>query len=858
MNSNSAVEDNLITMKNNISCQMGQWITSYILQKSLIFGLIGMLSIVAAVPCVGQAPSPDKFKLPPGFKADMIYNVPREQGSWVSMTTDPKGRLIACDQYGSLYRVTLASEGAATVIEKLSVGVGNAQGLLCAFDSLYVMSSGGNGKDGQPECQPGLYRLQDTNGDDQYDQVTHLRRIVGGGEHGPHAIVLGPDKKSLYVCAGNMTGLPGIDASRQPAIWQEDQVIHRFSDARGHASNVKAPGGWICKTDPEGKSFELIASGFRNEYDFAVDPNGEVFTYDSDMEWDVGLPWYRPTRVCHAVSGAEFGWRNGSGKWPTYYPDSVPPVVDIGPGSPTGVVFGTGAKFPAEYQNSFFISDWSYGIIYSIHMKPEGATYKGTKEVFCTAPALPVTDIVVNGGENGDGAMYFLIGGRRSQSALYRITYQGDQSTDAAAYPSLTDAAKTRMALEQAHGPQSTTSLDTILDSLGSNDRAIRYAARIALEHQPVESWAAKVGMKDTQSRLEVALALARVGGEAYQEQVVGALSELDYNTLSESQKLHLIRTMGLVLCRMGEPKASTLAVVTKLEANFPAKSGFENLELGKLLVAVNSTKATGALVNLLKQPGSQESKIGYALALSSATKGWTQPLREEYFQWFLDFTDARGGNSFDGYLKNIRQFAVTKLTESELKAMEVLLAKRPEQVDPYAELNARPLVKNWTLKDLLPMEDAEFANRDLENGKKMFAVATCYKCHRVQGDGGIVGPDLTAAGRRFNTHDLLETIVDPSKAISDQYEATVFLMADGRSIVGRVVNLSGDQYRVQPDMAQPNNLVGVKVGDIEDMAPSKTSPMPTGLLDRLTRDEILDLLAYMKSTVDVDSAVGQ
>ena len=132
-----------------------------------------------------------------------------------------------------------------------------------------------------------------------------------------------------------------------------------------------------------------------------------------------------------------------------------------------------------------------------------------------------------------------------------------------------------------------------------------------------------------------------------------------------------------------------------------------------------------------------------------------------------------------------------------------------------------------------------------------MFAVATCYKCHRIHRQGGVVGPDLTSAGRRFGTKDLLEAIVEPSKAISDQYEAQKFLMEDGRVIIGRVVNLFGSQYAVQADMADPSTIVRIKIDEIEESGASKVSPMPNGLLDTLTEDEILDLLAYMKSTAD-------
>jgi putative heme-binding domain-containing protein len=150
-------------------------------------------------------------------------------------------------------------------------------------------------------------------------------------------------------------------------------------------------------------------------------------------------------------------------------------------------------------------------------------------------------------------------------------------------------------------------------------------------------------------------------------------------------------------------------------------------------------------------------------------------------------------------------------------------------------------------------LTDEDFSNRDLANGKRMFAAAACYKCHRVAGQGGSVGPDLTPAGHRFSTYDLLETIVNPSKAISDQYEATIFLLIDGRTITGRVANLKGNQYRIQEDMISPSKLTTIDVDDIDEMKPSKLSMMPNGLLDNLTREEILDLVAYMKSTAPAE-----
>lgn len=247
---------------------------------------------------------------PKGFKVEKLYNVPKDQeGSWVALTVDQKGRLIACDQYGSIYRMNVPAIGKTESLkpEKLSIEMGKAHGLLYAFGSLYVMVNE-NGKDN------GLFRLTDTNGDDQYDKTEKLHTMAGGGEHGLHSMILSPDGKRIFFNCGNHTQLPdGIQKSRAAKAWDEDHLLPRMWDANGHARGILAPGGYVCSMDPDGKNLELFCYGFRNEFDIAFDLSGELFTYDADMEWDIGSPWYRPTRVNHCVSGADYGWRSGSG-----------------------------------------------------------------------------------------------------------------------------------------------------------------------------------------------------------------------------------------------------------------------------------------------------------------------------------------------------------------------------------------------------------------------------------------------------------------------------------------------------------------------------------------------------------------
>jgi putative heme-binding domain-containing protein len=813
-----------------------------------------------------------QIKLPPGFQADLVYTISGDQGSWVSLATEKKGRLIASDQNGKLYRITPPKKFLSNAdssdsadgqdqakIEPIEVELGFAQGLLYAFDSLYVVAHG-NDKFKTPA---GLFRVRDINGDDQYDDVQLLRQFEGGGEHGPHAVILSPDGKSLFVCAGNHTLPPKPEVLRMANRWNEDQLLTRYADANGHAAGIMSPGGWICKTDPDGKSFEMVSAGYRNQYDIAFDPNGELFTYDADMEWDIGLPWYRPTRVCHATSGSEFGWRHGSGKWPEYYPDNLPSVVDVGPGSPTGIVFGTGAKFPAVYQNALFISDWSYGIIYAVHLAPNGSTYRGTLERFCAAPALPVTDLVIN---PIDGAMYFLIGGRGLRSAMYRISYNGQESTEPASYPALTAAAEARRAIESMH--QSETEFNDeqcklAREAIRSVDRFIRFAGQVSLERQAPAAWLELLQQETLpQAILSGVVALARAGNQSHQAIATKLLGKLDWNQLTLPQRLDLCRAYGLIMIRLaglghdqqgrsGEAELlpETRAAVTALEQHFPSGNELLDRELGKLLVAIQSSTVTPKLVEQLKQAKTQEEAIAFAFMLADANQGWNKELRESYFQWFLDAARNQGGHSLSGYVSKLRQVVLERLSADDKADLAEILEKEAQTTDPYAELSARPLVKKWSLDDFKDLSEADFAKADIENGKKMFSVTACYRCHRIEGSGGFVGPDVTMAGHRFSTIDLLETIIDPNKAISDQYAATMFLMDDGQVVVGRVANLAGNNYMVQENLIMPGKFTNVQADKIEEMKPSQTSMMPSGLLDTLTKQEIVDLVTYMKAT---------
>ena len=129
--------------------------------------------------------------------------------------------------------------------------------------------------------------------------------------------------------------------------------------------------------------------------------------------------------------------------------------------------------------------------------------------------------------------------------------------------------------------------------------------------------------------------------------------------------------------------------------------------------------------------------------------------------------------------------------------------------------------------------------------------MASCFRCHRVNREGGTLGPDLTAVSGRYGLRDLLTHVIDPAKEVSDQYRTTIFFMKNDDIVDGRVVNINGERIMVSTDMMDPSKIRNVKRGEVDVMRLSSKSQMPDGLLDMLTEEEIKDLMAFLISHGD-------
>lgn len=817
----------------------------------------------------GSATPAESLQLLPGFTAELLRSATPEEGSWVCLAFDPQGRLVLSPEgdHHPLLRLAFDSNGQLATLQPIPAPVRFAMGLLFAHGSLYANALGPSGS--------GLYRLTDHNGNDQFDpeEVSLLKKFQGGGEHGYHALALGPDQQ-IYVLNGNMTRPLEDRNPHSPYRHFAEDVLSLNPEETTRASGALVPGGHVLRTDPDGRSWNLVAGGLRNAYDFDFSPTGELFTYDSDNEWDWGTPWYRATRVFHLVSGAEAGWRDGTRAWPDHYPDQVRPVLDPGIGSPCGVKFGTHARFPEKYRRALYLQDWSYGRILAVHLEPHGASFRGTFEPLLSGQPLNLTSMAFG----PDGALYFVTGGRGTQSGLYRVRYTGSEPTSTGPLPPTPAEQATaplrqlRHQLERFHGAPHPDAVPFLWPHLGHPDPAIRFAARVALEAQPPEDWHPRA-LAETQPTvaLHALLALARTGPPDTQPALLRTLARFPLADLDEDHRLLKYRVIQLSFLRQGHPGPDLARLAReKLGVRFPATSWPENRELTRLLAYLEDPDLVPRALDLLDTAPSQEQQLHYVAQIRRVRDGWTPELRERYFRWWLHPRDhlARptsllhwmhdvqrtyvDGANLNRHLESFRREALAAIPPDQRTPLQTL-AETPLAGAQLIPPQPREFVRNWTMADVLPHLDQADYGRNFDRGRRAFIDTQCYACHRLGNTGGAIGPELTGVRSKYGRRELLEALLEPSKVISEQFQNHRVFLHDGEDHIGRLIRESPDEIVLETDPLSATELT-LPRSTVESLEPSPLSPMPEGLLQILTLDDILDLLAFLESAGSPDA----
>ncbi len=780
----------------------------------------------------------------PGFRVELLRSAQANEGSWVALAFDGKGRPVISREDKGLLRLTLpAKPGDPVPSELVEDTLLEVRGLVFMDDALIANANNSRA----------LMKLRDLDGDGKYEELTVLKETPGGVGHGRNQLAV-DSRHSLWAIGGDDVKLPadydpGASLLRNCA---DDRLFPAAWDRFHWSNSVTPPCGHLIKTDSDGKAWTLFCGGLRNPFGIAFNEDGEAFTYDADMEWDIGLPWYRPTRVIHLVSGADYGWRGASRALPAWMPDTWPAVCDIGRGSPTAVMFGTRSTFPEPWKKALFILDWAYGIIYAVHLTPQGSTYSGKSEVFLQGRPLNVTSLDFG----PDGAMYFVTGGRRTQSGLYRVTWAGELPPPEVNPPDITLTSEARIArgwrrkLELLHAAVAQDRLTghLIESHLASTDPFIRKAARVALERNPasLREWQESSRGMPSQWVVEVALAAARVGGEDAWPGILELLRQSFWGALTGGARSALLRAVQVALARQGMPAAAEVEkVLLFVEAVIPCGDAAADQLGAELLIFLNSPHAAEKILPLIEKAATQEERLHYLFTLRHAKTGWTLDQRKAWIAAFRrESARAVGAHHLGVTLRYARADFEAALSPEEKTALTADLATLDPAAVAVPAVDPRPFVKVWTQAEMEPhLAAVAVPERNLKRGRELFK-SQCAACHRYGAEGGVIGPDLTGIAGRFDRRTILESILDPWRVVADPYRYATATLKSGEIVSGRVLGDDGTTLSLEVNPVEAG--VGRKVPRSEAGAIAFSSQMLPGLANSFSQEELLDLLAFL------------
>ena len=342
------------------------------------------------------------IKVPAGFHVELFADDDLAHDVH-SMTLDSKGRVVVSGPGYIRILIDSNHDGRADTFKQFADKPDTgSQGMFFLGSSL--LCSG----------DQGLQIFRDDNQDDVADGPPQVfLKISAGGEHHVHSIQKGPDGW-WYVMAGNFAGVTA-------------------SYATVPTSPIKTPmSGTLLRLKPDLSGGEIVSDGFRNAYDFTFNGTGDFFTYDSDDERDISLPWYLPTQVFHVLPLSNAGYVTAGLKRPGSYPDMPPVLATFGRGSPTGVTCYQHHQFPPTYHGALFMLDWTLGRILTVPLVQEGAGWKKDGHVFAEGRdqfGFAPTDIEVA----PDGSLFVSVGGRGTRGSVFRIVSDAPETPTAAA-----------------------------------------------------------------------------------------------------------------------------------------------------------------------------------------------------------------------------------------------------------------------------------------------------------------------------------------------------------------------------------------------------------------------------------------
>jgi putative heme-binding domain-containing protein len=836
----------------------------------------------------------EQFELPPGFHIQRVATQEQSGGSY-DLCFDAQGRLLVGD--GNAVRRLKDKDGNGVYdgYEVIATGLGprGPQGLLVWGDRLYAV--GGDG-------------LQLFEGYESGGPLVHRGRLGAelntGGDHDAHTIFRGPDDH-IYLMAGNGSGIRDrlhITETNSPVMFEREASVFRIS--------------------PDGKKWECIGSGGRNPPSLGMNYLGELFSFDSDMEWDVGLPWYRPVRLNHWVIGGDQGWQE-VGAYPPYYIDCLPGILEVGRGSPNWGVFYEHYLFPAKYRGSFLVCDYRWkresndqysttGRLVAFFLKRAGAGWRATMETLARPKPngrdkngkriqFALVDIDVA----GDGDLYV----SDHNQGIWRITYDGPNEGGRKGEldpweVSAMDAwraglrgdvtslvrflrdkdpfvrrraaeALTRWSVPEARAP--------LIEALNDPERLVQYVAMCALAHHPLSEWLDQaVAKKHPQTQMR-ALVAGTIRRETIPEpKVQEVVRSLLTSKLSSEDQLDLLRVIALF------PKAAGADVERFLLAGFPDSDRNVRWEKVRLMGEFRVAKAFAPLLRELETETNHVTQFHIAQATARLRSGWTADEERRLLNWFLAtqqgwFAQFAGkGVEFPAFWQTVlTDFAANhreafmgasnKIDLASLMGTVFIDSLAVERLTALSEKETSPEIRKKIVRALKkfpgaavsePAPVAKAAEKpeeeihkfilaakggDATRGAKVYEALQCNSCHgggvTPGREGRFFGPDLAGIAQRLTKAELADALVYPSKRVEDRFKGVEIEFTDATPLTGFITAQDADAVTLA-DREQVHRIPRSKIRSIN---PQSSSLMPDKLLNRLSSDELRDLLAFLE-----------
>ncbi|MFT5525511.1 MAG: putative heme-binding domain-containing protein, partial [Pirellulaceae bacterium] len=289
----------------------------------------------------------------------------------------------------------------------------------------------------------------------------------------------------------------------------------------------------------------------------------------------------------------------------------------------------------------------------------------------------------------------------------------------------------------------------------------------------------------------------------------------------------------------------SLVKVIDQLETQFPHSRESVNRELCELLVYAKSNTVLPASLKLLNPPTSQQTQVEIArLVRNVPIDKWKAEDARQYLDWLRGARRFRGGRLLPAEIRHLQNDFVGVLSDAWKREFVEKINALNTPIKDDAGVASRKLVRQWQLADVQDIAEAK-QRGDAVNGRNVFVQAQCSRCHRMGDLGGQIGPDLSVLARRFDRQAMLEAIVQPSKVIDAKYAQATYVLSSGKSVTGRVAHVDRERISIETDpLAQ--TTIDLRRSEIETTSTAKTSPMPTGLLNYFSKEEIRDLLEFL------------